>query len=95
MAPGSSKRKLGLLFLFLSFLLYGFVIIIPFLGLSAGVTAIIITSLIISAELSFLVSIIILGRQLAKKYRSYINPKNWIKKNSAEPETIQEEEKNG
>jgi hypothetical protein len=95
MAPGSSKRKLGLLFLFLSFLLYGFVIVIPFLGFSGGLTAVTITSLIISAELSFLVSIIILGRQLAKKYRSYINPKNWIKKNSAEPETIQEEEKNG
>jgi len=75
----------------LSFLLYGFVIIIPFLGFSGGLTAIIITSLVISAEVSFLLSIIILGRQLSKKYRSYINPKNWFKRNSAENDNLKED----
>jgi hypothetical protein len=70
-------------------------VVIPFFGFSGGITAIIITSLIVSAELSFLVSIIILGRQLAKKYRSYINPKNWFKRNSAENENNLKEESNG
>ena len=74
------RRKAGFLFIGFSVLFYLLMAVVPLLGLSAGSSAIIITVLIIIAELSFLVSLFFLGRELARKYRAYFNPLNWFKK---------------
>jgi hypothetical protein len=79
-AAGGIRRKAGFVFLCLSVLFYLLIAIVPLLGLSAGSSAIIITVLIIIAELSFLASLFFLGRELARKYRAYFNPLNWFKK---------------
>ena len=74
------KKKAGYILLAASFLLYAIVAAIPFLGFPGGTAAIIITILIVTAELSFLASVYLLGRELVKKYRSYLNPVNWFRK---------------
>ncbi len=74
------KKKTGYILLAASFLLYGVVAAIPFLGFSGGTIAVIITILIVSAELSFFASVYLLGRELVKKYRAYMNPLNWFRK---------------
>jgi hypothetical protein len=77
---GGIRRKAGFIFLGLSVLFYLLIAVVPFSGFSAGSSAVIITVLIIIAELSFLVSLLFLGRELARKYRAYFNPLNWFKK---------------
>lgn len=74
------KKKTGYILLAASFLLYAVVAAIPFLGFSGGAAAVIMTILIVSAELSFLASVYLLGRELVKKYRAYMNPLNWFRK---------------
>ena len=74
------KKKAGYILLAASFLLYAVVAAIPFLGFPGGTAAIVITILIVTAELSFLASVYLLGRELARKYRSYLNPVNWFRK---------------
>lgn len=74
------KKKTGYILLAASFLLYAVVAAIPFLGFSGGTIAVIITILIVSAELSFFASVYLLGRELVKKYRAYMNPLNWFRK---------------
>ncbi|HMT12309.1 MAG TPA: transporter suffix domain-containing protein [Ignavibacteria bacterium] len=74
------KKKTGYILLAASFLLYAVVAVIPFLGFSGGTAAIVITILIVTAELSFLASVYLLGRGLVKKYRAYMNPLNWFRK---------------
>ncbi|MBL8017467.1 MAG: transporter suffix domain-containing protein [Ignavibacteria bacterium] len=74
------KKKTGYILLAASFLLYAVVAAIPFLGFSGGAAAVIMTILIVSAELLFLASVYLLGRELVKKYRAYMNPFNWFRK---------------
>lgn len=40
-----------------------------------------IAGLLIFSEVTFWTGGILLGKEVAKKYRSYLNPKNWKRKN--------------
>jgi hypothetical protein len=77
---GGIKKKAGFVFLGSSVLFYLLIAVVPFLGMSAGTSAIVITVFLIIAELSFLACLFFLGRELARKYRAYFNPLNWFKK---------------
>lgn len=83
-------KKRGFIFLGLSVLFYLLMAVIPFLGLDAGTSVVIITIFLITAELSFLASIYLLGTELAGKYRAYFNPLNWFRKK--EPVAEREDE---
>jgi hypothetical protein len=74
------KKKAGYVILVVSFMLYAAALALPFTGLSGGHIAALITAFIISAEIFFLLSIYMLGRELVKKYRAYLNPINWFNK---------------
>jgi hypothetical protein len=77
---GKSKKYSGYFFLILSCVLYAAALLLPFLGLSAGTSAILFTVFVIVAELSFLAGAFFLGKEIVRKYRSKLNPLNWFKK---------------
>jgi predicted membrane channel-forming protein YqfA (hemolysin III family) len=73
-------KKLGLLLVILSFVLYGFIFLLPFLNAQASTKVWITTILVFAGEASFWLGGIILGREFVKKYRQFFNPKKWFKK---------------
>ena len=63
------KRTLGVVLFVLSFALYGFLLIMPLVSLSIEVKATLSVMIVISAEGSFWLSVIILGREAIEKFR--------------------------
>ncbi|NQZ53303.1 MAG: transporter suffix domain-containing protein [Piscirickettsiaceae bacterium] len=57
------KKMFGYLFLILSFVTWGVVVLLPFIDISKGQVAGITTALIVTGEVLFLVSIALLGKE--------------------------------
>jgi len=66
--------KIGVFLVVLSCVLYGGLLIVPFIPYAVGTKAIISSVLIISGEISFWIGGLILGKKLVTKYRKYLNP---------------------
>jgi len=69
---GKWYKICGYVILLISCVLWGLIAIIPFLGYSKKETAGIITILIITGEITFYVSIIILGKSFLNKIKSFL-----------------------
>lgn len=63
------KRWLGMALLVLSFALYGFLLLVPFIPFSAESRIAFSAAVVILAESSFWLSVILLGREAIAKYR--------------------------
>ncbi len=63
-----------------SFVPYGLMFMLPYLSLSVKENAVCVTVLIICGEIIQWIAILIVGKQLFKKYKKYLNPLKWIKK---------------
>lgn len=72
-------KKLGFVLIILSFVLYGLILVVPFLEVTVALKASITTLLIIFGEVSFWVGGFILGKEFVSKYRKLFNVKNWYK----------------
>ncbi|WP_409304994.1 transporter suffix domain-containing protein [Peribacillus sp. SCS-155] len=72
--------KLGWLSIILSCLCWVVILVIPFLNLSAGAKAAGITGSIVLGEVFFWIGALFVGKEVAGKFKSYLNPKNWRKK---------------
>lgn len=72
--------KLGMGFLILSLLLWLIPVITPFTSLPTKVKAGAITGSIIIAEVIFWIGALLVGKEVAAKFKGYLNPKNWRKK---------------
>jgi hypothetical protein len=79
------KKKLGQLLLILSFAIYGIVLLVPFAPLSAGRKILSSSILVILAEASFWVALLILGRQFISDYKK-IGWRGWLKSGMSMPE---------
>jgi hypothetical protein len=73
-------KKIGILLIILSFVFYGFILLIPMLSVTLKMKTIITTTLIILGEISFWSGGLILGKEIVNKYRGYFNPRNWFKR---------------
>lgn len=73
-------KKIGILLVILSCVLYGGLLIVPFTPYTAGTKAVISTALIVSGEASFWFGALILGKELVTRYRKHLNPFRWFKK---------------
>lgn len=76
--------KLGIGLLILSLLLWLIPVITPFTSLPTKVKAGTITGSIIMAEIMFWIGALLVGKEVATKFKSYLNPKNWRKKSEAQ-----------
>lgn len=75
--------KLGIGLIVLSLSLWLVPVIIPFTPLSMKAKAGIITGSLIVAEVMFWIGAVLVGKEVAAKFKSYLNPANWGKKGGA------------
>lgn len=73
-------KKIGILLVILSCVLYGGLLLVPLTPYTAGTKAVISTALVVSGEASFWLGALILGKELITKYRRYLNPVRWFNK---------------
>lgn len=73
-------KKLGIAMLIVSAIALLSAFTIPFFIHTGGGIARWIAGLLIVSEIAFWTGGIILGKEVAKKYRQYLNPKNWSRK---------------
>ena len=83
-------RNIGIGLIVLSTVLYLGLFGMPFLHLPFRTKAIITAVLVAGGEITFWVGAVLVGRELAMKYRHYLNPVNWFKKKKA-GEVVEEE----
>ncbi|CAH0236493.1 transporter suffix domain-containing protein [Peribacillus simplex] len=71
--------KVGMGFLIISLLTWIIPVVAPFTPFSTGVKAGVITGAIVFAEVMFWAGALLVGKEVAAKYKGYLNPKNWKK----------------
>jgi hypothetical protein len=54
--------------------------VVPFLKLQTSVKLSLVPVIIIVGEIAFWAGTFFVGKELIKKYKSYLNPKRWFKK---------------
>jgi hypothetical protein len=73
----------GILLIILSSLVYASLIGIPFLHLPVSTKLGVTPVIIIVGEILFWVGGIFVGKEIIMKYKKYLNPLNWIKRNKS------------
>lgn len=73
-------RRVGISLVILSCVLYSALLIVPFTPYTVSTKAIVSSILVVSGEVSFWLGGFILGREFVMKYRKYLNPLYWFKK---------------
>jgi hypothetical protein len=71
------NSKLGLGLVLLSCLLWGAVLVVPFLAATVAQKAAITASLFVISEVAFWLGILLAGKELAQRYRRKLNPYYW------------------
>ncbi|MDQ4063966.1 MAG: transporter suffix domain-containing protein, partial [Actinomycetota bacterium] len=61
-------------------MLYAMLLVVPFLSLTTGQKVSVSTGLVVAAEGTFLISALSLGRQAVRRYRRFLNPRNYFGK---------------
>jgi hypothetical protein len=74
------KTIVGYFLFVLSFVAWAAIAILPFFDLSIAIASAITTGLIIAGEISFYVSIVLLGKEFLIKIKNYFKNINLIKK---------------
>lgn len=74
------RQKLGFYAILFSFGLWGVVALVPFLSLGIAATTITIAVLLVVSEFLFWLGILLVGKQLAERYRQHLNPRAWLNK---------------
>jgi hypothetical protein len=77
---GQFRQKFGLYAILFSFGLWGAVALVPFLSLGIASATITIAVLLVVSEFLFWLGIMLVGKQLAERYRQKLNPRAWLNK---------------
>ncbi|ATX82482.1 hypothetical protein Ga0123462_1624 [Mariprofundus ferrinatatus] len=74
-SPNGFKRGLGLFLFWISWLLWGLMLVAPFLiDAEASTIAVAATTLLVAAELSFAASLLLLGRPFYDAFKAKLRP---------------------
>ena len=76
--------KLGIILILASGVAFALMLTIPFLNLEKNTKIYATTSSFIAMEVLFYAGGFLVGKELFKKYKSYLNPKNWFKRKNEE-----------
>ncbi|MEC1180583.1 transporter suffix domain-containing protein [Metasolibacillus meyeri] len=76
--------KLGIGLLMMWGILWIAALITPFTPLATPTKAVVASGCIIVGEILFLIGAVFVGKEVVAKYKSYLNPKNWRKKDKYE-----------
>ncbi len=77
-----SKKLIGYIVFGVSCLIWGLIAVVPFLGFSGGKIAAITTGLVISGEITFYLSIFLIGKEFLVKLKNKFK----LRKSKSEPE---------
>jgi formate hydrogenlyase subunit 4 len=80
------KFKLGIVLLIVCVIAFLSIPVVPFLALENSAKITLSTVLFVIGEIAFWVGGILLGKELFTKYKTYMNPKNWVKAKSVTKE---------
>jgi len=72
--------KIGIILILLSGVAFAIMLLIPFLNLENKHKVIGSTTAFISMEVLFWTGGLLVGKELFKKYKSYLNPKKWFRR---------------
>ncbi|MGE7602346.1 transporter suffix domain-containing protein [Peribacillus sp. NPDC097675] len=75
----SKSYKIGMVLLILALLTWIIPVVAPFTPFSTNTKTIVVAGAIIIAEVMFWVGAILVGKEVAAKFKGYLNPKNWRK----------------
>ncbi|KJE27298.1 hypothetical protein LG52_1223 [Geobacillus kaustophilus] len=70
-------RRIGIVLIIASFVVWLIPPIVPFLPFSAAVKALIATVAIVAAKIMFWIGALLVGKEAAAKLKKYWNPKHW------------------
>lgn len=76
----TAGRTTGTLLVVFSFIAYGLLFVVPFLPLSAALKVGVSSVLVVAGEITFWVGGALLGKEMVKRYRRYLNPCAWFHK---------------
>ncbi len=77
---GSSRKTLGIALLAVSVLLPLAALVVLFLPLSFGWKAGVFATLAVSGEVAFWLAALVLGREVVRRYRRFLDPRYWLDK---------------
>lgn len=75
------QARLGIFLMIFSGVFFGLSFVIPMLGLEAKTKVIGVAASLILMEVVFWLGGLLVGKELFKKYKSYLNPVGWFKSN--------------
>lgn len=73
----TKQIKFGIILMLLSGLAFAIMLVIPFLKISNEYKVIGSSAAFIAMEVLFWTGGLLVGKELFKKYKAYLNPKNW------------------
>jgi hypothetical protein len=73
----NAVQRLAIAAIIVSLLIWPCFLLIPFLPLSGRGKAILGTGMFITSEVLFYGGLLVVGKEVATKYRAYLNPRNW------------------
>ena len=73
-------KKLGIILIVISFILWIFILGAPWLPMSTTLKASMVTILIVLGEVFFWGGTVLVGKDIVKKYMERFNPIAWLKK---------------
>lgn len=74
------KIKVGIILVIISLVVYAFLLVIPFLPVENSFKIAVGAVCMVLGEILFWFGGFLIGKELFKKYKSKLNPKNWFKK---------------
>lgn len=80
-APGSHHKKwlYATFLLIIPSVLWTAAVVVPFLPLATGAKVWSAGVFVVAAEVVFWVSAVFIGKEVAKRYREYLDPRNWFR----------------
>jgi L-amino acid N-acyltransferase YncA len=82
MPKNNLQIKTGIVLLIASSVVYALLLVIPFLKVSSAVKLTLVPVIIIIGEIAFWAGTFFLGKELVRRYRSYLNPLKWFRRKS-------------
>ena len=73
-------KKLGIILIVISFILWIFILGAPWLPMSTTLKASMVAIFIILGEIFFWGGTVLVGKDIVKKYKKYFNPIVWIRR---------------
>jgi hypothetical protein len=80
------KLRIGIILMIISVPPFLFIPVIPFLDLESRAKITISTICLVAGEVLFWSGGLLVGKELFTKYRARLNPKNWFRKKTDDPQ---------